>query len=88
MEAMRKTWTDERVDDLNGRVSDGFHRVDEDIRDLRGELRDLRSDMNMRFDRVDARFDSMQRVMLQSAIALSASFVAGFATLAGLIVTH
>ena len=42
----------------------------------------------MRFDRVDARFDSMQRVMLQSAIALSASFIAGFATLAGLIATR
>jgi hypothetical protein len=36
MEAMaRESWTDERLDDLNQRVSDGFHRVDADIRDLR-----------------------------------------------------
>jgi hypothetical protein len=36
MEAMaRNAWTDERLDDLNQRVSEGFHRVDADIRDLR-----------------------------------------------------
>lgn len=36
MEAMaRESWTDERLDDLNQKVSDGFQRVDADIRDLR-----------------------------------------------------
>jgi len=36
MEAMaRESWTDERLDDLNNRVSEGFQRVDADIRDLR-----------------------------------------------------
>jgi hypothetical protein len=36
MEAMaRESWTDERLDDLNQRVSDGFQRVHADIRDLR-----------------------------------------------------
>lgn len=31
----RETWTDERLDDLSQRVSEGFLRVDADIRDLR-----------------------------------------------------
>lgn len=31
----REAWTDERLDDLNQRVSEGFQRVDADIRDLR-----------------------------------------------------
>jgi len=36
MEAMaREAWTDERLDDLNQRVSEGFQRMDADIRDLR-----------------------------------------------------
>ena len=36
MEAMaRGSWTDARLDDLNGRMSEGFQRVDADIRDLR-----------------------------------------------------
>ncbi len=34
MEAMRKAWTDERLDDLAARVDRGFDRVDRDLRDL------------------------------------------------------
>jgi hypothetical protein len=29
MALMRERWTDERLDDLNDRVNDGFRRVDE-----------------------------------------------------------
>jgi uncharacterized coiled-coil DUF342 family protein len=35
----RETWTDERLDDLNKKVDDGFARVGDDIRELRGELK-------------------------------------------------
>jgi hypothetical protein len=31
-------WTDERLDDLSGRMDAGFERVDRDIRDLRNEM--------------------------------------------------
>jgi hypothetical protein len=31
----REAWTDERLDDLNQRVTEGFQRVDADIRALR-----------------------------------------------------
>jgi hypothetical protein len=42
MEAMaREAWTDERLDDLNQRVSEGFQRVDSDIRELRGEVKSV-----------------------------------------------
>ncbi|HWT89909.1 MAG TPA: hypothetical protein VN179_02220 [Solirubrobacterales bacterium] len=34
MEAMRSTWTDSRLDDLNERVGE----IREDVRDLRGEI--------------------------------------------------
>jgi hypothetical protein len=34
MEAMRSTWTDSRLDDLNGRVKE----IRDDVRDLRGEV--------------------------------------------------
>jgi hypothetical protein len=34
----RVIWTDERLDDLSGRVDAGFERVDRDIRDLRSEM--------------------------------------------------
>lgn len=31
----RESWTDERLDDLNQRMSEGFQRVGADMRDLR-----------------------------------------------------
>ena len=49
MEAMREKWTDERLDDLNRHVCDGFNRIDQDLRALRSEMRSeiggLRSEM-------------------------------------------
>lgn len=63
MEAMREAWTDDRLDDLNGKVNEGFRRVDADVRALRtetkAEFRSLRGEMSERFDRVDSRFDRM-----------------------------
>lgn len=38
MESMRENWTDERLDDLNHRVDEGFRRIDADIRELRTQL--------------------------------------------------
>jgi len=79
--AMRDEWTDERLDDLNGKVGEGFQRVEADIRALRSEttaefravrtetkteFRELRGEMNERFDRLDARFDAMQRTLIVS----------------------
>jgi len=68
MNAVREAWTDERLDDLNGRMDKGFDRVDTDIRELRSQmdarfervdadLRELRSEMRSGFDRVDSNFD-------------------------------
>lgn len=39
MAAMREKWTDERLDDLNYRVAEGFDRVDADLRALRVEMK-------------------------------------------------
>jgi hypothetical protein len=37
MEAMRKGWTDDRLDDLSKRMDQRFDRVDRDIGELRQE---------------------------------------------------
>jgi hypothetical protein len=73
MEAMRKTWTDERLDDMNRRMGDGFRRVDEDIRGLRGE-------MNARFERLEGKFDALQRILLQTNAVLVAAMIGLIAT--------
>jgi hypothetical protein len=66
MQSMRETWTDGRLDDLNGRVSDGFRRVDEDISSLRGE--------------VNARFDALQRTMIQLGSTMIVALIGLIAT--------
>jgi hypothetical protein len=45
MHQMRESWTDERLDDLNGRIGEGFSRIDTDLRALRAESIALRREM-------------------------------------------
>jgi hypothetical protein len=75
METMRKSWTDERLDDLAQRMDRGFDRVDCDIRDLKAETNARFDRMEGRFDRLEARFDSMQRLLLAAYISAVLGFV-------------
>ncbi len=38
---VRESWTDERLDDLNGKVDQGFARLDDDMRALNGRFDSL-----------------------------------------------
>jgi hypothetical protein len=75
MESMRSTWTDSRLDDLNGRVGElshrmdeGFRRVDDKFDGIQREITELRAEMNVRFD-------SLQQTMLRAGGALLISVV-------------
>lgn len=52
MEAMRERWTDDRMDDLNG-------KVDALRLEMRTEFAAVRGEMDRRFDKVDERFDKV-----------------------------
>jgi DNA anti-recombination protein RmuC len=92
MEAMRDSWTDERLDHFRARVDERFDRVDERFEQIdkrfeqvdkrferiESDIREMRSEMN-------EGFKSMQRMMLYGVIALSASIVTGFGAMAGLL---
>jgi hypothetical protein len=68
METMqRATWTDERLDDLNNRVENGFKEVNAELRALRGEF--------------NARFESLNHTILRFGGGLVALFAGGFVTL-------
>ncbi len=41
MEAVREKWTDERLDDLSERMTEGFRRVDADLRELRSDMKSM-----------------------------------------------
>ena len=59
MEAMRETWTDGRMDDLNVRVDRDVERLEAELRaqrlEYRTELAKLRAEMNARLGRIEAR---------------------------------
>lgn len=59
----RETWTDERLDDLNKKVDNGFADTKAKMRAgfarVDGEIKELRSEMNARFNKVEERFDSI-----------------------------
>lgn len=85
MESMRQSWTDDRMDDLNGKVD----QVDSDVRALRGETRAeftavrsemkteftaVRAEMRSGFDRVDQRLDRLIFVLLGLLVTALAAF--------------
>jgi hypothetical protein len=88
MESMRESWTDKRLDDLNGKVDRGFERIDADLRAQRVETRTeftaLRGEMKAGFDRIDERFDerfdALHRLLIQFAGLLVAALIGLIAT--------
>lgn len=78
MEAVREKWTDERLDDLNTRMGEGFDRLDKDIREIRSEL----VGMNRRFEE---RFAATHRLIIQVGGGLFGTMLVGFLSL---LVTH
>jgi hypothetical protein len=74
MHVMRESWTDARLDDFRSDVDQRFERIE-------GELRELRAEMK-------AGFDSLNKTMINGILILSASYIAGFAALVGLVATQ
>jgi hypothetical protein len=81
MHLMRESWTDARLDDFRidvdrrfDQVDRRFDKVDQRFDKVDGEVRELRSEMK-------TGFETIHRTMVQGIIALSASFIAGFAAI-------
>jgi hypothetical protein len=77
MEAMRKSWTDERLDDLSLRVDTGFDQVDarfdklEDKIDFRFEVVDERLKQSAtHFEMLEGRFDRLQHTLVQVSLTM------------------
>lgn len=71
---MRESWTDDRLDDLNGKVDA-----------LRVEMKADFDKVDRRFERVEGRIDDLHRTMLQLGGGAIATVVVGFA---GVIATQ
>jgi hypothetical protein len=73
MEAMRSTWTDSRLDDLNGRVGE----IRDEVRDLRGEMHGLRREIG-----------DLHRTIIQVGGGVMGTVVVGMIGLISLITTQ
>lgn len=73
----REEWTDERLDDLN-------HRVDEGFKETRTEFRAVRSEMQQEFQAVRSEMKDQTRLMIQLFGGVFATFAVGFI---GIVIT-
>ena len=80
--AMRDRWTDDRLDDLNGKVDDGFRRMDERFAQVDQRFAQLDARLDTEFGRIHARFDSLAQTLVLCAVSFSAAVIAGFVALA------
>jgi len=66
---MRESWTDGRLDDLNGKVDALRVEMKSEFAAVRGEMKSefttVRSEMNDRFNKVDMRFETIDARLLQ-----------------------
>jgi hypothetical protein len=74
MHLMRESWTDARLDDFRADVNRRFDEIDKRFDKVEGEIGELRSEMKRGFE-------SVNRTMVNGIVALSASFIAGFAAI-------
>jgi hypothetical protein len=74
MHLMRESWTDARLDDFRSEVDRRFDKLDKRFDKVDDEIGDLRSEMK-------SGFESINRTMIHSVIALSAAYIAGFAAI-------
>jgi hypothetical protein len=65
MEAMRERWTDDRLDDLNGKVDALRVEMKTEFVAVRGEMKDGFDKVDARFDKVDARFEALEARLIQ-----------------------
>jgi hypothetical protein len=92
MEAVREKWTDERMDDLNDRVTVGFSEMRTEFRAVRSEAQTefaaVRSEMNSRFDAVDAKFAAQNRMLIQMFGGMLVAMLVGFLGVVAAVITQ
>jgi len=77
----QSAWTDERLDDLN-------HRVDEGFKETREEFRALRGEMGTEFRGVREEIATLQRTMLQLFAGTVTTMIIGFLGVIATVLTQ
>jgi hypothetical protein len=98
----RDSWTDERLDDLNDRVGDGFHRMDEEFTAVRREIsiqgkelrqemaaqtKELREEMNAQGKELRGEMRETAAELRQSIVSLNRNMAYGCIALCGVFLS-
>jgi hypothetical protein len=82
MEAMRKSWTDERLDDFRGDVDRRFEEVGRRFDGLEVRMERGFGKCEVEFQRINDRIDGLSKAIVYGALTLSGSTIAGFIAIA------
>jgi len=84
----REQWTDERLDDLNKKVDDGFARVAGDIKDFRGEMNDRLGTLEGRLGgdirEVRSELKNINRILFMGVVGIVVALIGCLSALAGI----
>jgi DNA anti-recombination protein RmuC len=84
MEAMRKSWTDERLDHFAESVDRRFDEVDRRFEEV-----DRRFDkVDVELHRINDRLDDLGKTMYYAAFTMTGGILAGFAAMTTLVLTQ
>ena len=82
MDAMRESWTDERLDDFRSDVNRRFDEVGERFDGLERRMETGFGKCEVELHRINDRFDGLGKAIIFGSIALSTSCMAGFIAIA------
>ena len=85
---MRESWTDDRLDDLNGKVDALRLEMRTEFKAVRGEMKAGFDKIDGRFDKIDERFEKMDERLLQIYQTMVAFCGVAMAALIGFIATQ
>src|ERR1044072_1546827 len=90
MEALRQSWTDDRLDDLSRHMDDRFDRIEGEIEQrssrVEGEIRDLRTEMSESDRELRNQLGALQRTMIPVGGGLLPATLTPMAAVIGLMV--
>ena len=78
MGAMRATWTDERMDDLNGRVDELARRMDRQFEQVGDKLEKMEERTSRQLERLDSKIDAFQLAIIRVGGGLIVTMAIGF----------
>jgi hypothetical protein len=81
MEAMRESWTDERLDDFRAETARRLDGIDARLEKIDARFERMEAKFDKKFDRLEARMDDLYRATLFLGGGAVVTFVVGFASL-------